>query len=203
MNELAINKKEEIIIPFDKIGDENWEKNTKSILYTWSRIWSEPMASPKKESDIHFVEKKLNISLPESMKAFYLAFGIADIGEILLPFNNFMFLKDLWEDVEAKPEFTENEEELLTELVLFGDYLGNGNMWSFHKETQEIYYFDHDTKPYVSCLFETFDEYLKACLIFAQVEFFGDNVRPADLEEWIEEKVVEMYGEDIVKKWRY
>ena len=32
---------------------------------------------------------------------------------------------------------------LTKELVVFGDYLGNGNMSCFHRQTEEVY-FDHD-----------------------------------------------------------
>lgn len=59
-------------------------------------------------------------------------------------------------------------------LVTFSDYLGNGNMFCFHSETKEIYYFDHDTKPYLTRMFSCIDEYLKGRLITCQYQLFAD-----------------------------
>ncbi len=113
------------------------------------------------------------------------------------------WIKDIWADApQYGPDFTEEDKKILPYLISFSDYLGNGNMFCFHSETKEIFYFDHDTKPYLTKMFNSVDEYLKGCLVFAQSDLLGE-VEQKDVEEWTEEIVAEILGGDIVKKWRY
>lgn len=87
-------------------------------------------------------------------------------------------------------------------MVSFSDYLGNGNMFCFHSETKGIFYYDHESKPYLIKMFDTVDDYLKGCLIFAQNDLFGE-AEQKDVEEWTEEIVSGIIGKETVKKWRY
>ncbi len=75
-------------------------------------------------------------------------------------------------------------------------------MFCFHKETKEIYYFDHDSQPYLTKMFSHFDDYLKGCLVFAQADLFGE-VGQDQVDQWTEQIVDELIGEDLVRKWRY
>lgn len=98
--------------------------------------------------------------------------------------------------------FTEEDKIYFPFLISFSDYLGNGNMFCFHSETKEIYYFDHDNMPYLTKMFNTVDEYLKGCLIFAQADLFGE-AEQEDVEEWTEEIVSEIISKETIEKWRY
>ncbi len=78
------------------------------------------------------------------------------------------WIKNIWsEQPQYGPDFTEEDKIHLPFLVSFSDYLGNGNMFCFHSETKEIYYYDHDNRPYLTKMFDKIDDYLKGCLIFA------------------------------------
>jgi hypothetical protein len=75
-------------------------------------------------------------------------------------------------------------------------------MFCFHDKTKEIYYFDHDDRPYLSKIFDDVDTYLKCCLILLQSEFFGEAL-PDEVEHWVEDKVIDLIGDQKLKKWRY
>ncbi|WP_113652166.1 SMI1/KNR4 family protein [Pedobacter namyangjuensis] len=200
---LEINSKEDIIIPFDKIGEDNWESKTQLIIQSIAENWNDELKEPISIEEIQELENLLGTTLPNSLKIFYQKFGLADIGEQLQDLKEIGWIKNIWaEQPQYGPDFTEEDKIHLPFLVSFSDYLGNGNMFCFHSETKEIYYFDHDNKPYITKMFNTVDEYLKGCLIFAQSDLFGD-AEQEDVEEWTEEIVSEIIGEETVEKWRY
>lgn len=200
---LEINKKEDIVIPFDKIGDAHWDTNTAFIINAIAYNWGDDLKDPISVDEIKKLETRLGTTLPESLKAFYLQFGLADIGEQLQEFDEIGWIKDIWAaNPQYGPDFTEADQQYLPFLVTFSDYLGNGNMFCFHSETKEIFYYDHESQPYFTKMFDTFDEYLKCCLIFAQSDLFGEADQN-DVEEWAEEIVSEIMGVETVKKWRY
>ena len=92
------------------------------------------------------------------------------------------------------------EQEVLRKLIVFGEFLGNGNVWCFHKDNKDIYYFDHDSVPNINRMFTSFYEYLQSLLIFTQAEI-GQDIN--GIEQDCEKIVIDIIGEDRVKKWRY
>ncbi|MDQ6528844.1 SMI1/KNR4 family protein [Flavobacterium sp. LHD-85] len=200
---IDINQKSDIIIPFEKIGNTGWDEKSKLIIESLAQNWSNALKSPISIEEIENLEKRLETSLPSGLKTFYNIFGIADIGEELQSFEDIMWMKDIWkEDNPYGPEFSKEDKILLPHLITFSDYLGNGNMFCFHSETKEIYYYDHDTRPYITKMFQNVDDYIKGCLIFAQADLFGE-VGQEKVEKWTEEIAEDLFGKDIVRKWRY
>lgn len=197
---IEINKKEDILIPFHTMSDPDWEINTKEIIESIADNYGDDLKSPISKEEISNLEKRLGTSLPENLKLFYETFGIADIGEQLQDFEEVDWIKDIWADApQYGPDFTEEDKKILPYLISFSDYLGNGNMFCFHSETKEIYYYDHDTKPYITKIFDTVDDYIKGCLIFAQNDFSQSR----EIDNWTEEIVIDLLGEKTVRKWRY
>jgi len=200
---LEINKKEDIIIPFDKIGEDNWESKTQLIIQSIAENWDNELKEPISIEEIQELENRLGTTLPNSLKIFYQKFGLADIGEQLQDLKEIGWIKNIWaEQPQYEPDFTEEDKIYFPFLISFSDYLGNGNMFCFHSETKEIYYFDHDNMPYLTKMFNTVDEYLKGCLIFAQADLFGE-AEQEDVEEWTEEIVSEIISKETIEKWRY
>lgn len=200
---LEINKKEDIIIPFDKIGEDNWESKTHLIIQSIAENWDDELKEPISIEEIQELENRLGTTLPNSLKIFYQKFGLADIGEQLQDLKEIGWIKNIWaEQPQYGPDFTEEAKIYFPFLISFSDYLGNGNMFCFHSETKEIYYFDHDNTPYLTKMFNTVDEYLKGCLIFAQADLFGE-AEQEDVEEWTEEIVSEIISKETIEKWRY
>ena len=201
---LEINKRSDIIIPFDKVGDKDWEINTLKILEAVAYNWSKKLMEPIGAETILLLEKKLGTTLPAGLKTFYQTFGLADIGEQLQAFEDIDYIKNIWATApQYSPSFTGEDEEHLPFLISFSDYLGNGNMFCYHSETKEIYYYDHNTRPYITRMFNTADDYLKGCLVFAQQDFFGEETSQEQVSEWTEEIAEGLVGKAIAKKWRY
>lgn len=200
---MNINKKLDFIIAFNKIGDANWVENTQNILEQWADNWGDEfIKNPVSDEDIQALENRLNTTLPESLKIFYQTFGVVDIGEELLEIDKLKYISEWWKNPEYSPEFSEEDLKILPYLVHFGDYLGNGNMFCFHSQTKEIYYFDHDTQPYFSKFFEDFSDYLYGCLLLIQSEI-ADTDNPSQVTQWAEELIAERIGEAVLTKWRY
>lgn len=187
-----------------KIGNEYWETETRNIIESFAEMWNDDLPESKTDEEIKSLEDKLGTTLPGNLKMFYKSFGIAPIGEQLMDFNEIGWIKDIWAEApEYGPDFTDKDKEVLPFLITFSDYLGNGNMFCFHRDTKEVYYFDHDGQPYLTKLFDTVDDYLKGCLIFCQTDLFKDGTDQRDVEQWAEEIVSGLYGQKMLKKWRY
>lgn len=199
----TIDQKADVLLPFSKIGDKDWTLNTRIILESLAENWGSELPDPIAESEILKLENRLGTALPKGLSAFYTTFGLADIGEQLQPFDEIGWLKDIWAEYpEYGPSFSHEDKLVLPYLITFSDYLGNGNIFCFHSETKEIYYFDHDTPPLISKLFDTVDDYIKGCLIFAQADLFGDSGQDA-VDKWTEEIVSELFTKAVVQKWMY
>ena len=148
---IDIKTKSDIIIPFERIGDSNWMTKTKLIIDEVAENWNEEPRKPILVNEITKLEDRLKTTLPENLKLFYLNFGIAGIGEELQEFEEIDWLKNIWEDApQYEPDFTKEDQKVLPFLISFSNYLGNGNVFCFHSKTKEIYYFDHDTQPYLT-----------------------------------------------------
>ncbi|NDV95426.1 SMI1/KNR4 family protein [Dysgonomonas sp. 521] len=201
---IDINKKSDIIIPFEKISDPDWAVNTRIIIESLAENWNDELPASKTDAEISDLENRLGTTLPGELKLFYKTFGVAPIGEQLQEFSEMGWLEDIWKDApQYGPDFTEEDNQSLPYLISFSDYLGNGNMFCFHSETKEIYYYDHDERPYITKLFTSFGDYLKGCLILCQSDLFGSGVEQQDVDEWTEEIVSEIFGEGVLDKWRY
>ncbi|MCP2028300.1 hypothetical protein L1276_003470 [Flavobacterium sp. HSC-32F16] len=197
---IEIHKKDDILIPFTKIGDADWKINTQKIIEAIADNYGDDLKKPVSEEEVLALETKLGTSLPENLKLFYQTFGIADIGEQLQDFEEVDWIKDIWSDApQYGPDFTEQDQQFLPYLISFSDYLGNGNMFCFHSETKEIYYYDHDDAPYLTKMFDLVDDYLKGCLIFAQNDFSENK----EIDDWTEEIANDLFGKTTVRKWRY
>ncbi len=205
---LEIYQKSDIIVPFEKIGENGWQEKTKIILEALADNWGNELPKPKTNEEITELEKRLNTALPNGLRLFYQTFGIADIGEELMRFSDIGRTNDIWfkngEYIEYAPDFNEEDKAVLPYLVHFSDYLGNGNMFCFHSQTHEIYYYDHESgAPYFTKLFDTADDYIKACLIHCQANLFGENIDEDEVMRWTEEITAEIFGKEVIRKWRY
>ncbi|MET4142999.1 SMI1/KNR4 family protein [Pedobacter sp. UYP1] len=201
---LEINNKKDIIIPFGKIGDNDWKNNTGQIIDAFADTWEEELKDPISADEIRTLETRLGTTLPAGISLFYQTFGLANIGEELQELDQMGWMKDIWaNNPQNGPDFTSEDKEILPYLITFSNYIGNGNMFCFHSETKEIYLFDHDSGSYITKMFNTADDYIKGCLIFAQAELYGEETDQEDADEWSEEVAEDLFGNDIIKKWKY
>ena len=197
-----LQSRDDIVIPFDRIGDPGWIEATRPILQECVGISfdADEMPPPVPEEDIVAAHRRLG-AFPEPLALFYRTFGVADVGEYLLPPEEMKPLAESFADTEwMHANMSSKELKILPDLVVFGDYLGNGNMFCFHRETMEVWYFDHDDPPMLTRLFERVDDYLKGCLIKVQGVFFDDP----DLGERETDAILcDLFGKPVVLKWMY
>ena len=196
---LELRSKDDIIVPFERLGEAGWEKASGELLAEQAELWGSPMNRPVAETLIHATEQRLGVTLPEDLTLFYRTFGVADIGEEMQALENMELLAVWAEGIDLEDMLDPDQVALLPHLVTFSEYLGNGNAFCFHKDSGAVYYFDHDTAPHLAKLFDSPGDYIKGCLVKLQEAFFiGDEG-----EECIEEKLAELFGEAVVTKWLY
>jgi hypothetical protein len=196
---MAIERIEDVIVPQKDIGiDIGWEDEIFPILKSYVDFLGDEMTLPTSIDDIKNSERALGTTLPEDLKKFHLRFGAAKLTEGLFGVNEFQYLSTSW-DKKMLDHYDKVEQDVLSNLIVFGDYLGNGNVWCFHKITKEIFYFKHDSKPNINRMFQTFYQYLQSLLIFSQGEM-GQGI--AKIDEECEKIVVDLIGKDRVKVWQ-
>jgi SMI1 / KNR4 family (SUKH-1) len=197
---MEISKIEDIIIPIKPIEiGSGWEEEIFPIIEGYADFWGDTIVPATLVADIKTCEKRLGTVLPDDLKLFYLKFGAAKLMETLLNVDEFVYLSASW----GKSYFdlySKEEQEVISGLIVFGDYLGNGNLWCFQKDSKEIFYFNHDSKPNINGMFDKFSEYIHLLLIYSQGEM-GQDIE--GLEEEVEKIVVNKIGKDRVKVWQY
>jgi len=197
---MEIDKLEDIIIPANPIAaGTGWEDEIFPIIESYAAFWGNEMEAPTPIADIENCETRLGIKLPKDLKLFYLKFGPARLLEVLRPVQEFEYLTASW-DKSHFDLYNTDEQKTIAGLIVFGDYVGNGNLWCFHKDTGNIFYFKHDSKPNINGMFDTFYDYLKPLLIYTQGEM-GQHVE--ELEDEVAETVINLIGKDRVRVWQY
>lgn len=192
---------EDLIMPFTAIGEPGWEDGVRRILEAVADSWGEAMPLPVGEETLEATEKRLGTALPPSLRLFLTRFGVADVGEELQDPGNMVPLSDWAEGMDLEEFITEEERASLDDLFTFSEHVGRGCVFCFHRDDNSVYFFDPETAPHLGKLFNTVDDYLKACLLNVQDIFFDPSVR--DPENLIEEELVRLFGERAVAKWLY
>jgi hypothetical protein len=197
---MTIEKIEDVIVPRKIIGiDPDWEEEILPILEIYADYLGDEMSEGTSTDRIKHCEITLGTTLPNDLKLFYLRFGAARLIEGLFEVEEFQYITANWEQ-SFLDHYNKEEQTVLSNLIVFGDYLGNGNVWCFHKNTKKIFYFNHDSKPNINQMFGTFYEYLQSLLIYTQGEI-GQEIENFDKE--VEKLVIDLIGKDRVKVWQY
>ncbi len=201
---LIIKSKDEIIVPFAKIGEDNWENNARKIIETNAENWGSDLPEPLTESAIRQLEERLGVALPHELRLFYKHFGLANIGETLLKLEKINWFNDFCqENFVEELELSSAEKEIALHLIVFSDCLSDGNMMCFHSKTQEAFYIDCEEKPRISKCFDSVSDYIKASLIFVQSEFCEEYEEQDTVEAWCREILHDCFEETMIKKWLF
>jgi hypothetical protein len=173
--------------------------------------------TPASQAEIRATEWRLGCPLPPALAAWHRELGCEDFGERLLPAkpdgdmdgdNAIVPLLRAYPGIPDIAEYLPDAEArdmlaLVDRLVAFGDYLGNGNQWCFHRDTGAVWYFDHDTAPHLAPMFDDVADYLDALAIKALCEAHAAAQGEADGDEQAERLIAERWGEDLIGKWMY
>lgn len=89
---------------------------------------------------------------------------------------------------------------LAGQLIAFGDYLGNGNLWCFHRQTGQVWYCDHDTGECLTPIFDNVRDYLDAVMILSLAEAHDSD---DENHETVEKMLRQRLGDAVVEKWMY
>jgi hypothetical protein len=178
-----------------------------AYLSIWNDRPTELDFKPANPKTIGKLEIALGCALPQALKNYHLDFGVTELAERLneLDMDNDYGIKPL---LEAYPgivdmELSAAEMVSVQEMIAFGDYLGNGNMWCFHRESQAIYYFDHDSTPILTAMFDHVRDYLDVLMLMNIASAHADLDGIEDAIELYEPLLVERFGKAFIKKWMY
>lgn len=176
----------------------------RSCALAWSAEWNRHSPiSPVPASEIDALEQRLDCTIPSLLRTYHEKIGILDLAETLCsvkpaPYSTIEPLLDAYPGISDILEEAANADQqwsLVNQLVVFGDYLGNGNLWCFHRETGEVWYFDHDCPPMLTQIFSDVGQYLDVVMYKCLLTVHGEE----ENEEMLREKL----GDALVEKWVY
>ena len=195
---MKIERVEDIFIPRKEIRiGTGWEDELRPFLKAYADFMGDEMSVPAGDTELDKCENILKTTLPTDLRLFYKTFGPAKLQEGLFSPSDFNYLTRDW-NKKFLDNYTSSEQDVLSKLIVFGDYLGNGNVWCFHADTKDIFYFKHDSRPNINGMFETFGQYIQSLVIFSQQE-----MADGELDDEIEKIVVGLIGQDRVRVWQY
>lgn len=176
----------------------------RSCALAWLDQWENPSPlSPVKPEEVDALEQRLGCTIPPLLRTYHEQIGTLDLAETLCsvasakyasiePLHNaYPGISDI---LEGAPD-ADAQWALVNQLITFGDYLGNGNMWCFHRETGEVWYFDHDSSPMLTQMFSNVGQYLDILMFKCLLEVHGEE----DNEELLRERL----SDAVVEKWMY
>ena len=174
---------------------------------------------PCAEVQLRLCEWRLDCKLPDALRAYHLQLGVLDWAERLLNLRFDLMAAD--DDMDAigsvsvvfpgivdivemqGPEHAQALQAELEQMVAFGDYLGNGNLWCFDRRDGSVWYLDHDSSPLLTRVFDDVGDYLDALTVMAMCRAHGIAAGRDDGDERAEAMLIERHGKALVRKWMY
>ncbi|APO96195.1 SMI1/KNR4 family protein [Xanthomonas vesicatoria] len=144
-------------------------------------------------------EARLGYALPPLLARYHCAIGRLSLAETLCcPGDLAPRIEPLQDAYPSLDEIDASaaEHALATDLLVFGNYLGNGNLWCFHRVTGAVYYFDHDDGAMLTRMFDSVAAYLDALMLLCLGEVYDDD-------DSAEALLKARFGATAIRKWRY
>ncbi|OAD82014.1 hypothetical protein ATN89_22185 [Comamonas thiooxydans] len=176
-------------------------------------------AKPFSRAELRLCEWRLGCSLPQSLRDYLLQLGVLDWAERLLSPRFDLMAPDADMDaigpvqvvfpgiVDIVEMSAQQQVQALmaqlSELVVFGDYLGNGNLWCFDRRDGSVWYLDHDSSPLLTRMFDDAGDYLDALALMSLCHSHAMAQGRDDGDEQAEVLLGERLGQELVKKWMY
>lgn len=176
-------------------------------------------AQPFSRAELRLCEWRLDCSLPRSLHDYLSQLGVLDWAERLLSPRFDLLAPDA--DMDAigpvkvvfpgiadivemsEPQQAQELMAQLSELAVFGDYLGNGNLWCFDRRDGSVWYLDHDSSPLLTRMFDDVGDYLDALALMSLCRSHAVAQGRDDGDEQAEALLSERFGQRLVKKWMY
>lgn len=201
---LLISSKQDILVPFNKIGDKDWDCNAERIIRNILKTWGADIESvnleKKTEEDLMLLESSQNIKLPPALREWYKLFGVKDFKEGLKAMEMIVPLNELWDLSEN--HIADEQKQLYNRLIVFCNYFNTGTLFCYDAHTEEIYTFDSRIPSNkINKLCSSADEMIKGALIYNQIELASPESNPLHIESWIKAIIEEEIGEDFYNQW--
>ncbi|MET1076917.1 MAG: SMI1/KNR4 family protein [Pseudomonas sp.] len=175
----------------------------RAVIDAYGLLWeghvSAPKLAPVDEASLAALEARLGCALPPALRCYHSELGVLSLGERLCSVQpGDICIQPLSEAFPGIVDIatSETELELAAEMIAFGDYLGNGNMFCFHRVSGEVFYFDHDQAPLLCRFFTSPETYLDALMLRTLAEVHEDDEGGIALLE-------ARFGRDLVTKWLF
>ena len=175
--------------------------------------------TPFSPTELRLCEWRLGCQLPQSLRDYLLQLGVLEWAERLLSPRFDLQAPD--EDMDAigpvsvvfpgvldivemqGPEQAPQLQVELQQMVAFGDYLGNGNLWCFDRRDSSVWYLDHDSSPLLTRVFEDAGGYLDTLALMALCRAHAIAGGRDDGDEVTEVMLSQRLGKDLIEKWMY
>lgn len=176
----------------------------RDCVQAWLAQWENPSPlTPVKAEEVVALEQRLGCPLPPLLRTYHEQIGTLDLAETLcsvIPakYASIEPLRDAYPgitDILDDAPDADQQWARVDQLIVFGDYLGNGNMWCFHRQTGEVWYFDHDSSPMLTQIFSDVGQYLDVLMFMCLLTVHGEE----DNEDLLREHL----GDAVVEKWMY
>ena len=175
--------------------------------------------TPCSRAELRLCEWRLGCALPQSLRDYHLQLGVLDWAERLqaLRFDRsepdedmdaigpvpvvFPGIVDIVEMADSNGAAALTA--ALGELVAFGDYLGNGNLWCFDRRDGSVWYLDHDSNPLLTRVFNDVGDYLDTLTVKALCIAHAMAQGRDDGDERAESILARRLGKALIRKWMY
>jgi hypothetical protein len=176
----------------------------RAVITAYGALWeghaTQPQLAPVGDSDVLALEARLGCALPGPLRDYHRRLGALNLAERLCSVDaGSMPIQPLLDAFPGIPDLTDDAADLALAgmLVVFGDYLGNGNLFCFHRQSGEVYHFDHDEAVVLTRFFPSVQDYLDALMVRCLDEIHEDGRRVG--EALLEQR----WGRPLVRKWLY
>lgn len=175
--------------------------------------------TPTSLAELRLCEWRLGCALPEALRRYLLQLGVLDWAERLLSarFDRSAPGKDMdaigpvpvvfpgvVDIVEmAGPKEAPALRAGIADLVAFGDYLGNGNLWCFSRKDAAVWYLDHDSAPLLTRVFDDAGDYLDALALMSLCTAHATAQGRDDGDAQAEALLSQRFGQAMIRKWMY
>ncbi|WP_057091948.1 SMI1/KNR4 family protein [Comamonas thiooxydans] len=174
---------------------------------------------PFSRAELRLCEWRLGCALPQSLRDYLLQLGVLDWAARLLSPRFDLMAPDadmdaigsvqvVFPGIADIVEMSASQQALaleaqLSELVVFGDYLGNGNLWCFDRCDGSVWYLDHDSSPLLTRMFDDVGDYLDALALMSLCRSHAVAQGRDDGDEQAEVLLEKRFGRALIRKWMY
>ncbi|NJC44417.1 UNVERIFIED_ORG: hypothetical protein FHT06_001656 [Xanthomonas campestris] len=183
----------------DLVDDDARLQWYRQVCAAYAALLGDDAAQPASLQAVLACQARLGCALPPLLARYHGEVGCLELAETLCtPGDTAPSIEPLQQAYPSIDEIEASAEEqaLIPSLIVFGDYLGNGNLWCFHRDNGAVYYFDHDDGAMLTRLFDSVAVYLDALMLLCLGEIHDDDAAAQALLE-------ERLGRQTVRKWRY